>query len=72
MTFLFKNGTSDKRGVAKVASTTLRLCLEKPVLENYGMAVKKLQRLKSASSRNMGSDRTLILPALWDLTSNAL
>ena len=39
MTFLFKNGTSDKRGVAKVASTTLRLCLEKPVLENYGMAV---------------------------------
>ena len=40
MTFLFKNGTSDKRGVAKVASTTLRLCLEKPVLENYGMAVK--------------------------------
>jgi hypothetical protein len=41
MTFLFKNGTSDKRGVAKIASSVLRLCLEKPVLENYGMTVEK-------------------------------
>ena len=28
-----------KGGVAKIASSVLRLCLEKPVLENYGMAV---------------------------------